>query len=268
VLQTGVDHHDVYHQLIQRSVILAAVAICVGVTLELSPIQLRTMGIAALFSDIPLLDADSLADIAQANGQISAARNFLQHPMQSSQMTSKLKRISPLAKLLMNQVHEELDGNGFPYGISVWRIHPLARILNFVETYLTLSHPLPGQVGILPSDALACLIYHARSSRFCERVCDAFIKCVSIYPVGSEVMLDNGIRAVVLRACADEQYRPAIVVNDQTSQIIDLRCCPYQITTPLVPRDRSDLGRLRLSKLPERIWRLPCNQYVDLSSSL
>lgn len=267
VVHTEMHDIDVYHQLIRRSVMMAALSTCVGVTMELTPIQLRTMGIAALFSDVPLMAPDSVQDIAKAQGQISAARNFLQHTVQSSQMTDKLKRISPLARMLINQVHEELDGSGFPYGISAWRIHPLARILNFTEAYLTLCHPLPGQLGVLPADALTCLICHGRSGRFCQRVTDAFVKSMSVYPVGSEVLLDNGLRATVLRACPDEQYRPAIMINDQKSRIIDLRCCPYQITTPIAPQECVNLGRLRVSKLNEPVWRLAPNEYVDMIST-
>ncbi len=262
VLGKPVQRFDLRNQLVERSVRLAGLAVSMAVALDQSLADIRAIGIAGLLSDIALLDNEVLSDIENARGRLSAARNFLQHPIRSSEMTINLKRVPPLSRLLITQVHEELDGHGFPLGISAARIHPLAKILTVADAFLAMTEPIGAQYGILPADAMASLIYHSGEGRLCARSVQALVQCASVYPVTSKILLENDMKAQVVRACPGEPLKPAVVIEGEPDDIVDLRCCPVRVLMPLGRNDTPHVGRLRMSKLSKPIWQSSAADFV------
>ncbi len=256
------DPFDVRKQMIDRSVRLSALVVAMGNVLDQSPGDVRALGMAALLGDISLMLPEPLEDIQQARGRLSAARNYLKHPIQSSELTINIKRIPPLSRLLITQIHEELDGHGFPLGLSMARIHPLARILNVADAFLTMVNPIGSQYGILPADAMACLVFHAGEGRLCTKSVKALVQCASMYPVSSSILLENEMKAQVVRACPNDPLKPAVIIEGEGAEIVDLRCCPVRVQMPIAAVHADRIGRLRLSKLSSPIWHLSSSDFV------
>jgi len=101
--------------------------------------------------------------------------------------------------VIVNQVHERVDGSGYPRGLHINLIHPLARVLNVVDTYLSLIDPGPGRPAILPHDAIGFLLHEGARGRFEALPMQALLTTVTLFPIGSRVELDDGRKATVIR---------------------------------------------------------------------
>ncbi len=247
--------------LLTRSVKLSALSVALGVAMDASPNDILSLGIAGMFHDLSLFEPENQEAISRNDGDVTSIDCYLQHPIRSSKLVGNVRGLVPLSRLLITQVHEELDGKGFPLGLNSSRIHPLARILNVADIYLSLTEPMGSQMGIVPADAMNCLLYHANHGRLCTRAVRAFLESAAIYPIGSRVTLENEVCATVVRSCRTNLLKPSVLLDNDRDQILDLRCCPIRILAPLVPsNDR--IGRLRASMVAEPVWRTSARDHV------
>lgn len=107
------------------------------------------------------------------------------------------------------QHHERMDGSGYPNAVKGEEIHPTARILAVCDVYSAMLLPRPDRAAFSPEEALA-EVDGAAGSLFDFDTVMAFHKMVPPYPVGTEVELSTGERAVVLRVPGSLKARPLV----------------------------------------------------------
>ncbi len=253
--------------LLRRAVKFSLLTTTICVAMGRSPNDTTTAALAALFHDSAFFLPEIQSEVIRADNNLSGSVSYLQHPIRSSRLSASISGISSLALLLITQVHEELDGKGFPLGIAQARIHPLARILSVADIYLQLTEPVGSRNGIVPADAMNCLLYHASQGTLCMKVVRAFVGATAIYPVGSEVLLENDSHAVVLRSWAADVTRPAVAIKGEPNKILDLRRSCIGIVAPLINSSDSKTGRLRASMLKEPVWRYDNSSYIVFPKS-
>ena len=81
-------------------------------------------------------------------------RLIRQHPEWSVGMLGEELRRRPLAKDIIMQHHERLDGTGYPHGLSGGEIHPLARLVTIVDMYDAMTSERPYRQPMAPFDSL------------------------------------------------------------------------------------------------------------------
>ena len=109
------------------------------------------------------------------------------------------------------QHHERVDGSGYPHGIKGEEIHPTARILAVCDVFSAMLLPRPDREAFSPEEALA-EVDGAAGSLFDYDTVVGFHRMVPPYPVGTEVELSTGERAVVLRVPGELKARPLVRV--------------------------------------------------------
>lgn len=109
------------------------------------------------------------------------------------------------------QHHERVDGSGYPSGSKGEEIHPTARILAVCDVFSAMLLPRPDREAFSPEEALA-EVDGAAGSLFEYDTVVAFHRMVPPYPVGTEVELSTGERAVVLRVPSSLKARPVVRV--------------------------------------------------------
>ncbi len=145
----GLDSAEVHshdQQLQRRSVRMAMLATVTATTMQLSEQDCLSVGLIGAIHDVSLYGQRySLYD-----------DDYYEHPVRSVDMLRDTYGLSDQMRLIVGQVHEQCDGSGYPHSLKAARLHPLSRLLNIVDAYLTLIEPLEiGEPGFTPSDALA-----------------------------------------------------------------------------------------------------------------
>ena len=116
-----------------------------------------------------------------------------------------------VTRAAITQHHERLDGSGYPHGLKGEEIHHTARILAVCDVYSAMLLPRPDRSAFSPEEALA-EVDGSAGSLFDYDTVVAFHRMVPPYPVGTEVELSTGERAVVLRVPGSLKARPLVRV--------------------------------------------------------
>ena len=123
-----------------------------------------------------------------------------------------------VTRAAISQHHERVDGSGYPAGLKGDAIHVTARLLAVCDVYSAMLLPRPDRAPLSPEEALA-EVDGAAGSLFDYDTVVAFHHMVPPYPVGTEVELSTGERAVVLRVPGSLKARPLVrVFTDRSGQ--------------------------------------------------
>lgn len=117
------------------------------------------------------------------------------------------------ALLIIAQHHEHVDGTGYPKMLREPQLSQLARIVAVVETYEELCSPRNPTRTCTPHEALS-LLYGQQRAQHDEAVVTAFIRCLSVYPPGTIVLLSNGTLGVVTSVNSAHLLKPTVMIYD------------------------------------------------------
>ena len=125
-------------------------------------------------------------------------------------------------------------------------IHPLANILGIVDAYLTLIQPGRDRPGVIPHDAIGYLLFEVGRGLFDPVAMRAFLNQIAYYPIGSQVELDNGQRATVIRRDGDHYTTPIVQVEGAcATDLLPIRESSRNIIRPVI--DNPDC-QMRITK--------------------
>lgn len=238
------------HRCIELSVISTGIAL----ELEFPEEQVMHVAMAGLLHDIGLYRQPE--HFRKPSQFLSAEERwrYQRHPLIAADLLSQWTGVPESVCAIVAQVHERPDGSGFPRGLRFSGIHPGAAILGLVDSYLTLIHPGPGRPPVLPADAMGCLLHLAHKVQFPSEYVRAFLNQMTLYPIGSQVRLDDGSQARVVRRDADNYTSPVVETvaqegADSDCQIIALSESPLAIAAPIANPELKQM-RIETSMMP------------------
>lgn len=243
-------HSDFHTRLNRHGLNTAILAIATGIEAELSVDGLLHLGTAALLCDLALYESRPDLIFGRVVHDAETRAQIRQHPQVAFERLTRLKSVPGPVLLAIRHHHEMLDGSGFPFGLTSERISLIARILCLTHAFLEITEPLDGSPGFLPADAAAYLVHHAVQGRFCIQATQAFLRAMSVYPIGSLVSLSDNREATVVRTSRTNPMRP-IVRTDQG--LVDLRLSACTIVSP-IPASHLKQMRLPTSRFSEPLW--------------
>jgi HD-GYP domain-containing protein (c-di-GMP phosphodiesterase class II) len=222
----------------------------VGRQLALEDPELQILAVAALLHDVGTVridketfyKADSLTKIEW--------EQMRQRPTHSFDIISTLGPRYRAAAEIAHQVHERLDGKGYPRGLKIEDIALEASILGAVDIFEAFIHPRPYKKTV-PAAAMYGVDNLMRlSHQFGDGVLKALVRSVGLFPVGTHVKLNSGEVARVLKGRPANPMRPQVeVVFDtqrrrlSTTRLIDLMATPHlYVFKPMSPEDLAELG--------------------------
>lgn len=106
--------------------------------------------------------------------------------------------------------HEQVDGKGYPRGLTGDEMTIFAKIVAIIDVYDKLTRSR-GEKGMSSTEALRYL-YLYRNRIFDAKLTEAFIQCLGIYPVGSMVELDSGEVGIVISSLPGEHLFPRLML--------------------------------------------------------
>jgi HD-GYP domain-containing protein (c-di-GMP phosphodiesterase class II) len=193
-----------------------------GIELGMSEIDVRNIGLSGLLHDWGM--AQIPPEILDANRILTNAE-FLQikkHPAYTLDLLKTISTIPDTVPMICFQVHERPNGTGYPRGRMKSSIHPGARILQVADVYLALTSSRPFRKPLMPYAAIECLLRQAKENLVDVDVVRALLHVVSLFPIGSHVMLSDGSTARVLRRNGNNYSSPIVqILQDSYGDLTD-----------------------------------------------
>lgn len=243
--------------LAQRCIRMSVLAINTGIEMGLPESQWVTLGTAGLLHDLALFQGPACFRLPGSLMTQDERWQYRLHPRLVADTLEGYGLITEEVCVIMHQVHERDDGTGYPRGLAFNALHPLSRVLHVVDAYLSLVEPGPGRPPLMPHDAIRLMIREAEMGSLPRDVAEAFFDQMSHYPVGSEVELDDGNRAQVIRRDGPHRDTPVVQVFGE-HHTLRLSRGERRITAAVVPHgsremklDEEDLSTLDLSLFGE-----------------
>lgn len=207
-------------ELFHHSVNVTFYALTLGIHHNFSSSDLIELGMGTLLHDVGKLRVDQR--ILRKPGRLTEDE-FQQvqlHTRHGYEILDALQDVSTKSALVALQHHERLDGSGYPYKLKGEDIHPFSQLTAVVDVYEALTANRVYREAFLPHNALS-IILEDRGVRLSEEHVDAFMKTISIYPLGMSVRLSNGDSAVVISPSAYNQQFPIVraIENEQGETI-------------------------------------------------
>lgn len=115
---------------------------------------------------------------------------------------------------IIAQHHELADGTGYPQGLKLEQISPLARVVSLVNFYDNLCNPVDIAQAMTPHEALS-FMFAQRREKFDNKALQLMIRSLGVYPPGSIVKLSNEAIAMVVSINPQKPLRPWILLYDE-----------------------------------------------------
>lgn len=123
----------------------------------------------------------------------------------------KTEGISDVAKSICALHHERLDGTGYPIGFKDHEIDLYGRLAAVVDVYDAITATRCYHEGKSPFEAMKILT-SLGGTHLDKSLVYSFIRCMSVYPAGTLLELDNGKVGVVIEVTPRLPNKPIIRV--------------------------------------------------------
>lgn len=229
------DGYPVRHS-VQSSLLAMAMGLDAGFSID----ELKSIGLGSLVHDAGMLLVPSRLLGVEAISERDR-RDLMRHPLHASQALEAHADVSAAARFVAAQMHERLDGSGYPHGLKGSSIDRLARYAAVADSFLGMISPRPHRTAHEPYRAIEEILFAAHRGRFDPAAVRTLIRVVSLYPVGSCVWLNDGRAGRVIQSNPDSVDRPVVVA-------LNLDRDPPELQTVDLSR-RPELSVVRVGEL-------------------
>jgi HD-GYP domain-containing protein (c-di-GMP phosphodiesterase class II) len=134
------------------------------------------------------------------------------HPIEGALLLTKEVVLRDVVARVALEHHEKPDGTGYPAGKKKNETHVFARLINVVDTYGAMVSPRAHRLPMLPFQAMRVVMDDGAKGMLDWDIVQAFVKALSIYPIGSYLRLEGGEVARVVRSQPEIPEKPVIAV--------------------------------------------------------
>ncbi len=223
LLYTYTVSHDNY--LIAHITNNVILAVGFGASLGLVNDDAVELGLCAFCHDFGMIDYTHLF---QKGHQLTESENrMLQNHVAKSAKIFQGTFSDKIVQAIYD-MHEQVNGQGYPNGKKGAEISFLAKIVAICDVFESLTHPRNFRREFSPYESIK-LIINKKGEVFDGRVVKRFVEFMSIYPIGSLVELNTGEAAMVIGSNRALPTKPVVRVLltpkrelDQSERIIDI----------------------------------------------
>ena len=237
-----------------HSVAVCALMIALARQLGLSAEETRAAGISGLLHDLG--KAMMPMEVLNKPGKLTDEEFAIikKHPEEGHKLLNG-SGADPMAFDVVLHHHEKTDGSGYPKGLKDTEISLYAKMGAVCDVYDAITSNRPYKAGWDPAESLRKMAEWS-NGHFDQRVFQAFVKSLGIYPIGSLVKLDSGRLGIVVEQSEKSLLAPRVKIFYSTRanarvkpEVVDLSRpnCPEKIAS------REDPGKWNFPDLNE-LW--------------
>ena len=206
--QAIVPQHKNY--LVSHAVRSSVYSVILGSALKLAPFRLIELAAAAVLHEIGMVKLPPQLYMAGRQLSPQERKSITAHPVLGYNLLKE--RQIPLAVCLAAlEHHERLNGSGYPRGLTGEKISLYSRIIMVACSYDAVTAERPykeakdgysGMVDILKNEG----------KQYDDAVIRALVYSLSIYPIGTRVLLTSNKAAIVIDVNPDNPRYPVVQV--------------------------------------------------------
>ncbi|MBI4809151.1 MAG: HD-GYP domain-containing protein [Nitrosomonadales bacterium] len=192
-----------------HSVAVCALMIALGKQLGLDGETLKDVGLAGLLHDVGKMMIDD--EVLNKPGKLTDEEFDLikEHPRRGWELLKDSSEITAATLDVCLHHHERVDGTGYPERISGEKLTLFARMGAVCDVYDALTSNRCYKNGWEPAETIRKMA-EWRNGHFDERVFQAFVKTIGIYPSGTLVRLKSGRLAIVIEQTEKSLLTPVV----------------------------------------------------------
>ncbi|MDD4910960.1 MAG: HD-GYP domain-containing protein [Sideroxydans sp.] len=194
-----------------HSVAVCALMIALGKQLGLTGADLKEAGLAGLLHDVGKMMIPD--EVLNKPGKLTDEEFEIVkgHPLKGWELLHGSPDITATALDVCLHHHERVDGKGYPDKLSGDKLSLFARMGAVCDVYDALTSNRCYKNGWEPADTIRKMA-EWKDGHFDERVFQAFVKTIGIYPSGTLVRLKSGRLAIVLEQTEKSLLTPIVKV--------------------------------------------------------
>ena len=196
--------------LYQHSANSTILALAIGELLKLPPHRQIELGIGTLLHDIGMLKLPDYLYLSSKPLEPKEWQMIKAHPMLGYRLLKGFSLSDSIA-LTAWEHHERLNGSGYPRGLTGDKITLYSRIVAVADSYEAITskrlykQPQEGHSGLLE-------LLKGRKTLYEESVVMALIYCLSLFPLGSLVLLSDAAIGRVIRTNPRSPRAPIVQI--------------------------------------------------------
>ncbi len=199
----------------EHSVNVCILSLITGIGLGFDVQKLRDLGTGAMLHDIGKLCIPR--EILKKPSQLTVEEfeEIKKHTVFGYEILKKSGKVNLVSAFIAFGHHERYDGSGYPLQLKSDNIQQCARIVAVADVYDALTSDRVYRKKLKPNEVFE-YITSLGAHHFDPKVIESFVRYVTIYPVGTGVMLNTRERGLVIKANKNTPTRPVIrVIYDE-----------------------------------------------------
>jgi HD-GYP domain-containing protein (c-di-GMP phosphodiesterase class II) len=183
--------------IFSHSVNVGVISLMIGAQMGLNRSELESLGLGALMHDAGKMLVDSSLLNKPDRFSLTEYERIKRHPSDGCELLHQYITGDQVPARIALEHHEREDGSGYPRSLRGTKIHLFTKIVAVADVYDAMtSHRVYRRP--IPSHKALVEIREDIGHRFDRAVVEELCKTAAPYPVGSQLLLQNGDKALVV----------------------------------------------------------------------